>query len=122
MKPYVLECLREEAALLREWGASAHAQVLEHALDRLEEALAVQDDVTLNLQEAAAESGYSAEHLGRLVREAKLPNAGRPNAPRIRRCDLPRKPTKTLSPEAFPSHIRGTSQERIARHIATHGG
>jgi len=50
-------------------------------------------DELLNLRTAARESGYSADHLGRLVHEGKIPNAGRPHAPRIRRADLPRKPT-----------------------------
>ena len=45
----------------------------------LEEALAAENDEVLTLQRAAAESGYSADHLGRLVREGKIPNAGRPN-------------------------------------------
>jgi hypothetical protein len=46
----------------------------------------------LTLTDAATLSGYSADHLGRLVREGTVPNAGRPNAPRIRSQDLPRKP------------------------------
>lgn len=50
------------------------------------------DDEVLNLTQAADESGYAAGHLGRLVRGGKIPNAGRPNAPKIRRCDLPCKP------------------------------
>jgi hypothetical protein len=42
--------------------------------------------------EAAAESGYAADTLGRLVREGQIPNAGRLNAPKIRRRDIPKKP------------------------------
>ncbi len=45
----------------------------------------------LSLKRAALESGYSVDHLGRLIREGRLRNAGRPNAPRIRRADLPAK-------------------------------
>jgi hypothetical protein len=42
----------------------------------------------LSLTEAAERTGYSAQHLGRLVRQGRLPNAGRKNAPRIRLSDL----------------------------------
>ena len=38
---------------------------------------------------SCGESCYSAAHLGRLVREGKVPNAGRPGTPRIARGDLP---------------------------------
>src|SRR5580704_14810709 len=48
----------------------------------------------LPLAEAARESGYSADHLARLVRESRIPNAGRRGKPMIRRCDLPVRPPK----------------------------
>ena len=43
---------------------------------------------TMSLTEAAERTGYSAEHIGRLVRRGRLPNAGRKNAPRVRLGDL----------------------------------
>lgn len=43
---------------------------------------------TLSLTQAAERTGYSADHIGRLVREGRLPNAGRKNAPRVRLRDL----------------------------------
>ena len=46
----------------------------------------------LTLVEAARECGYSADHLGRLVRAGDIENVGRAKAPRIRRRDLPKKP------------------------------
>ncbi len=54
--------------------------------------MAGQVDPLLSLPEAAGRSGYSVEHLGRLVREGRIPNAGRKGSPRIRAGDLPRKP------------------------------
>ena len=51
----------------------------------------------LDLHEAALHSGYSREHLGRLIREGKIPNAGTKGAPRIVRGDLPRKPARPLA-------------------------
>ena len=43
---------------------------------------------TLSLTQAAERTGYSANHIGRLVRQGRLPNAGRKNAPRVRLGDL----------------------------------
>jgi len=73
---------------------------------------------TLNLQEAARESGYSADHLGRMLRDGKLPSAGRPNAPRIRLRDLPRKPT-ALRPDRPPVSLLGATPGQIARAVVT---
>jgi len=49
-------------------------------------------DRILTLREAAAMSGYSVDHLARLVRDGRLSNAGRLHSPRIRAADLPRRP------------------------------
>jgi hypothetical protein len=46
----------------------------------------------LTLTAASNLSGYSTDHLSRLIREGSLPNAGRKGAPRIRRVDLPIRP------------------------------
>ena len=64
---------------------------LEACAAQLETALRQRDDTILTLTEAAVggESCYSAAHLGRLVPEGKVPNAGRPGTPRIARGDLP---------------------------------
>lgn len=83
---------REKAALFRVHGHEATARTYEVCSEELEAALRRGDEETLDLQEAAKESGYSSDHLGRLVRDGKIPNAGRRNAPKIRRGDLPRRP------------------------------
>lgn len=44
---------------------------------------------SVSLSEAARRSGYSSEHLGRLIREGKIFNAGRKGSPRIRLRDIP---------------------------------
>lgn len=80
---------RASAAQLRRYGAEAQAVTLESAADDVLQALASADDAVLTLDAAAYESGYSAEHLGRLVREGRVPNAGRRGRPRIRAADLP---------------------------------
>ena len=64
--------------------------------------MASQAELVLSLPEAAARSGYTAEHLGRMVREGRISNAGRKGSPRIRAADLPRKPALVPSgPKAY---------------------
>lgn len=83
---------RERAEQVRRFAVDDRAaQLWEAAAEELERALQEAANEVLNLQQAAAESGYTADYLGRLVREGKIPNAGRPYAPKIRRADLPRK-------------------------------
>lgn len=44
-----------------------------------------------------------ADTLRHLVRQEKIPNAGKKGAPRIRRGDLPRKPGKTAASAYDPN-------------------
>ena len=60
----------------------------------LTDVAAVEDsaqNAVLSLKEAAIRSGYSAEHLARLIRQGRVSNAGRRFAPRIRVADLPKR-------------------------------
>ena len=91
---------RARAQQLQQWGSGKGlARAWELAAIELEQSLRQQQDETLNLKEASRESGYSADHLGELVRQEKIPNVGRRNAPRIRRADLPikRRPRRRIS-------------------------
>ena len=107
---------REEAERLAQWGAEGTAATLRRAADELEAALRARDDAPLTLQQAAAESGLSPEHIGRLVRAGKLPNAGRPNAPKIRRRDLPRK-AGILRSEPAVMNSGGAPRGQIVRAV-----
>lgn len=80
---------RSQAATLRLFGASAQADVLDRCTSELETTIIQTTQAPLTLGEAAQLGGYSTDHLGRLVREGKIPNAGRPGAPRIARKDVP---------------------------------
>ena len=51
-----------------------------------------QGEELLNLTQAAEVSGYTADHLGRLVRSGTIPNQARFRAPKIRRADVPIRP------------------------------
>ena len=100
---------------LRPYAAPA-AEAFERAAAELRAALHEESLGTVNLEEAAAISGYSADHLGRLVKDGTIPNAGRKNAPRIRRCDVPRKATAGASREPDPS-LRARSRSQVAARI-----
>jgi hypothetical protein len=71
----------------------------------------------LGLVEAAKACGYSADHLGRLVRSGAIPNAGREKAPKIRRRDLPRK--LGTFPPPIPDAIVSPDRRRIAASVLT---
>ncbi|MBX6330911.1 MAG: hypothetical protein IRY91_03585 [Gemmatimonadaceae bacterium] len=82
---------RARADQLRLVAADAQARSFELAAEELEHLLRTIADEVLTLAEAALRSGYSVDHLARLIRLGKLPNAGRRGAPRIRAADLPRR-------------------------------
>jgi hypothetical protein len=82
---------RARAAELERFAPPA-AEAFRVAADELEAERREAAGEALTLSEAARESGYAARTLRQMVAEGKLPNAGRKNAPRITRADLPRRP------------------------------
>jgi hypothetical protein len=102
---------RAHAAEIESYAPHA-AAAFQRAADQLELALNTSANEVLTLDQAAAESGYSADHLGRLLREQKIPNAGRANAPRILRGDLPRKPAITKRASHAASDLQNGSLVR----------
>ena len=111
---------RKQAKSLRRYASEPPAVALERCADELEDTLRERDETTLSLVEAARESGYSRDHLGRLVRDGKIPNAGRPNAPRIARVDLPRK-APAHAPLAEAPRPRDRSNAQIVQSIIRKG-
>ena len=107
---------RRQAKTLRRYGGNALATALERCADELEGTIQERDNTTYSLVEASRESGYTATHLGRLVRDGKIPNAGRPNAPRIARRHLPRKRQDPESP--FGSRL---ARERDRSQVSGRG-
>jgi hypothetical protein len=83
---------RELASQLSKWPGNDGAVIaLLRMADQLELALRRSEGEIISLRVAAQESGYTEDHLGRLVREAKIPNAGCKGSPRVRRADVPKK-------------------------------
>jgi hypothetical protein len=89
---------REELRLLGALvdGAALIDQILVDAADVFDD----EAEVNLTLTDAAARSGYSRDHLARLVRQHRIPNSGRRGAPRVRLRDLPIRPGVTIEPDA----------------------
>src|SRR5437016_13420514 len=75
------------------------ARLCEDVLHDFEAVTRAEDDAELSLSEAAAESGYSSDHLRRLHRLGKVPAFRKGRNLFFRSGDLPRKPTAaTFSP------------------------
>ena len=113
---------RRRAKALRRYGGETPATAIERCAADLEATLVERDETTYSLVEAARESGYSADHLGRLVRDGKIPNAGRPGAPRIALKDLPRKAQAAAEPRlAAEPRRRDVSNRQIVQSIIARG-
>ncbi len=109
---------RVHGETLRAFGAATLAETVERCAAELERALAADDGELLTLQQAARMSGYSADHLGRLIRLGTLRNLGRHRAPRVRRGDLPRK-AAGLPVQAPGLHLSGADPRQVARAVVT---
>jgi hypothetical protein len=104
---------------------SEPAFLIRDIAEEFENALRQQTMEVLTLAEAAAEGGYSTEHLGRLLRKNPELNAGRKGAPRILRRDVPRKPdASAIGPRAClsVSSSPGAAERRAARARGDRGG
>jgi len=94
------------------------AKLLDRVLADVDALFASANDETLTLREAARESGYSQDHLARMVRTGAIPNAGRSRSPRIRRANLPRKAAALPGSTPRPQLV-GADPEQIARSVVT---
>lgn len=90
------------------------AKLCGEVLADFEAVLATEDEELLNLDEAADRSGYSKDHLRRLVREYKLRAVRRGRRLSFRAGDLPKKPFVV---DAGP--VRAYDPVADARRVAT---
>lgn len=111
-----------EAEALRRLGAHVDgAKLIEAILADLQALGRAEAAEALTLEDAARESGYTPEHLGKLVRIGTIPNAGRKNAPRILRRHLPYKPSALREAPDNPQ-LAGATPGQIARAVVTSSG
>jgi hypothetical protein len=108
---------RHRSQVLKECSAEPQAKVLEMCAEQLELSLNYRDEELVSLTEAARAKGYTPDHIGRLVRQGKLKDYGRPKAPRVRLSELPRKPG-TLPSVSRTTHLVGATTRQVARAIA----
>lgn len=112
---------REEGDHLRtRYNDEPKARLCEVHAEELERALFEAGNESLTLKEAANQTGYSVDHLGRMVREGKIPNTGRKGAPRVLARDLF---WKLGLPHAMPRpQLVGSSRSQIARSVLSQMG
>lgn len=96
------EEFRTRAAALEAYAPAA-ATAFREAAASVERALTDAAGDALTLAEAAEASGYSTDHLSRLIARGMLRNVGRKHAPRVLRGELPRKPARRTPPPAAPA-------------------
>ena len=104
---------RDEFARFR--AAVDGATLCGELLADLDNALLEHDDEVLTLRAAAAVSGYTVDHLARLIRQGKLPNAGRKRAPRVRRRDVPLKVNPSRGHDTDSYNARSDARSLVRR-------
>ena len=112
---------RAIAASLRQYGADdSRAAIWELAAEMLEESQRQFGLELLTLPQAEAESGYTRDHLGRLVDEDRIPNASAvAGSKAILRMHLPRKPGHGVEHGVAPMPaVVPSSRLQAARAVA----
>ena len=103
---------RDELAKLKASvdGATLCDQLLED-LDQL----ALDPKESLTLSQASARSGYTTDHLSRLIRQGKLKNVGRKGSPRVFAADLPKRPTPKSLADRSSAPYDAATDARLLR-------
>ena len=73
-------------------GGEAVGRTARLLIGEMRQFLAEMNGELLTLEQAERESGYSKEHLRKMVAQGLVPNRGRKGKPLIQRSELPRKP------------------------------
>jgi hypothetical protein len=110
---------REDAAKLESYGATDSAVTCRRLADEVERRVCDWENQSVPLSVAAEESGYSTDHLRRLVREGKLAAVrgdGKKAHIRIRQADIPLRPGSRS--RSIIGRNGGYSVDEDARNIA----
>jgi excisionase family DNA binding protein len=111
---------RKDAELLRQYRNHRQAEWLEDRAAELERALEEEGDSVLSLAEAAARSGYSADHLRRLHRDGELTATRNGRRLLFRAGDLPKKST-AVDPRSSEEYDPNAHARQVAVR-RSHGG
>jgi len=88
----LLQLWQQRADYLQQYGDPNSARIWRTAAVELECALEAFGAEKLTLADAAKVTGYTTDNIRKQIAAGTLPNAGRKNAPRVRRADLRAKP------------------------------
>lgn len=91
LQQLVTEWKREALTLRQRYADDVRATLIETLAAELKEVLHAGGNEVVNLTRAAELTGYKADTLGKMIRQGKLENVGRKNAPLVRVADLPRR-------------------------------
>jgi hypothetical protein len=93
-------------------------RLISEFLNGLDALFNTEQEQVLTLRQASNASGYSRDHLARLIKTGVIPNAGRRGSPRVRQSDLPRK-TSNLRGESESPMISDSNKRQIALSVVT---
>lgn len=111
---------REDAQVLRRYGANSRARMLEQMTAELESSTAAEATAVVDLSVAAQLSGFTRAHLRRLVREGKLIAAASDGREvQVRLGDLPRKPLH--GGDLAPRVARGSTRAIVVEVVGERG-
>src|SRR5881628_2019455 len=106
----LLQLWQQRADFLHQYGDPNSARIWRTAAVELERALEAFGAETLTVDEAAKVSGYSPDYIRKQIAAGELSNAGRKNAPRVRRGDLKAKPRAVAVVQPVPLNSRPPSR------------
>jgi hypothetical protein len=111
----LVDRLRTRAEEFRRLNAHVDgAKLIEEILSELEPVVNGAGTDTHTIAQAAKRSGYSEDHIRRLITTGKLRNVGKPGAPRVLASELPRKPGVRVA-DADGEKYSPTSDARFLR-------
>lgn len=97
-----IEQLREMRVMHERLGAFVVGSRLLDEVLLIVAPLASAPEPTYSLSDASTHTGFSAAHLGRLIRAGRIPNHGRKGSPRVRLSECPTRPRRIAKLAVVP--------------------